>query len=58
MEAYYRNKIKEEDAVNGRISGTEDRYVGRQFATLKSIANDGKPFTIGKSKKIVKIPIE
>ena len=25
------------------------RYVGRQFATLKSIANDGKPFTIGDS---------
>ena len=25
----------------------QPRYVGRQFASRKSIANDGKPFTTG-----------
>ena len=40
----------------------EIRYVGRQFATLKFIANDGKLFTTGdccvNRKKSEKILIE
>ena len=43
-----------------RVEQTEyTRYVGRKFAALKNIANDGKPFAIDDGrvnrKKIAKI---
>ena len=35
--------------IFGIQSGAWARYVGHQFASLKSIANDGKAFTTGDS---------